>query len=185
MIQHITRQEQETSVWSGGTTTQLFIYPTESSYAERNFLLRISSATVDVEESDFTLLPGYQRLLMLLNGRLHITHKNQGNEELLPFQVHAFSGDWQTHARGKVTDFNVIYHPKLKPTLSHQSLSKYQTNSIALAQFNLVYVVSGEITFDSKTIYAQDAIFIAHQSSLFVQAQEDSILIIVSLPELP
>lgn len=185
MIQPITTNEQVRSEWSGGTTTQLFIYPKESSYVERNFSLRISTATVDVEESDFTALPGYERLLMILNGNLLITHNHQISKPLLPYEVHAFSGDWQTSAKGKVIDFNVIYHPNLTPTIHHSSLLKHHTQAISLDHFNLLYLVSGELTIDEKIIRANEAVFIQQESSLFIKAQETCKLIIVSLPELP
>ncbi len=184
MIQPITANEQVRSEWSGGTTTQLFIYPKESSYAERNFSLRISTATIDVEESDFTALPGYERLLMILDGNLLITHNHQSSKPLLPYEVHAFSGDWQTSAKGKVIDFNVIYHPNLTPSIRYLSLVKQQTHALSSDHLNFLYLVSGELTIDEKIIHAKEAVFIQQGSSLFIQAQEPSKLIIVSLPEL-
>lgn len=36
-----------TSVWSGGKTTEMYMYPQTASYRDRNFLFRISSATVE------------------------------------------------------------------------------------------------------------------------------------------
>lgn len=68
MMQLIPKSAQTTSNWSGGTTTQLFIYPPEASYAARNFLFRISTATVETETSTFTDLTGFNRILLLLNG---------------------------------------------------------------------------------------------------------------------
>ena len=47
-----------TSPWNGGSTTELFIYPMTSKYTSRNFHFRLSTATVNVEESTFTSLPG-------------------------------------------------------------------------------------------------------------------------------
>ena len=38
-----------TSKWSGGSTTELYIYPPQAVYREGNFKCRISSATVEVE----------------------------------------------------------------------------------------------------------------------------------------
>ena len=52
-----------TSVWSGGKTTELYLYPFDGSYAERRFLFRISSASVDLAESHFTKLEGVTRYL--------------------------------------------------------------------------------------------------------------------------
>ena len=48
-----------TSAWSGGATTEIRIMPEGSRYADREFLWRLSSATVEVEESTFTALPDY------------------------------------------------------------------------------------------------------------------------------
>jgi len=36
----------KTSNWSGGTTTQLFIYPPTAEYLQRNFIFRLSTASV-------------------------------------------------------------------------------------------------------------------------------------------
>ncbi len=49
----VTHNQQKISTWSGGTTTELFIYPEVAEYSERNFDFRISTATVEVEESNF------------------------------------------------------------------------------------------------------------------------------------
>lgn len=57
-IKVITKEQQKTSTWSGGTTTQLAIYPEDADYGKRNFTWRLSSATVEAEESVFTSLPG-------------------------------------------------------------------------------------------------------------------------------
>ena len=39
-------------------------------YADRDFIYRVSSATVDLEVSDFTALPDYNRLISVLDGDL-------------------------------------------------------------------------------------------------------------------
>ena len=54
---HLTKDDYVVSQWSGGTTTQLAIAPSGAQYGDRAFLWRLSSATVDLEESDFTPLP--------------------------------------------------------------------------------------------------------------------------------
>ena len=48
LIERISAQRFSTSKWSGGSTTELFIWPKDASYAERRFNIRISTATVDV-----------------------------------------------------------------------------------------------------------------------------------------
>ena len=96
------------SAWSGGTTTQLAIFPPDAVYAHRDFLWRVSSATVDLEESDFTPLPDYERLIATLEGDITLTHKGGAPITLQPFRVHGFSGGDATHSVGRCRDFNLM-----------------------------------------------------------------------------
>ena len=104
----LTKQDYLTTTWSGGTTTQLAIFPLDAKYAERDFLWRVSSAAVNLEESDFTDLPDYERLIAALEGEMVLTHNGGEPIRLRPFQVHAFSGAEATHSRGRCTDFNLM-----------------------------------------------------------------------------
>ena len=108
MFQKLTDTSYAVSAWSGGTTTQLAIFPPEAKYADRDFLWRVSSATVDLEESDFTALPDYDRLIATLQGEIVLTHNGGAPLKLHPFEVHAFSGADATHSVGRCTDFNLM-----------------------------------------------------------------------------
>ena len=96
------------TAWSGGVTTQLHIAPEGARYADRDFLWRISSATVELEESDFTPLPDYERFLAILEGELVLTHNGGAPIRLRPLEVHRFSGADGTHSRGRCRDFNLM-----------------------------------------------------------------------------
>lgn len=101
-------EEYETGVWSGGTTTQLVIYPPGASYADRNFIFRLSSATVETEQSEFTHLPDYDRWLMIFEGSARLVH-GRGKEVLLnPYEYDAFDGGISTVSFGRVTDYNLM-----------------------------------------------------------------------------
>ncbi|MBO4211692.1 MAG: HutD family protein [Oscillospiraceae bacterium] len=97
-----------TSSWSGGTTTQIAIWPPEAVYAERSFLWRVSSATVELEASDFTSLPDYERQIATLEGGIVLSHNGGKPIFLAPFEVHAFSGADATHSVGRCRDFNLM-----------------------------------------------------------------------------
>lgn len=97
-----------TGTWSGGTTTQLAIYPRHTQYGERNFLWRLSSATVEVEESDFTALPDYDRVLVVLDGEVVLAHKDIRAIRLAKYEQDRFSGGYETKSYGKITDFNLM-----------------------------------------------------------------------------
>lgn len=97
-----------TSAWSGGATTEIRIMPEGSRYADREFLWRLSSATVEVEESTFTALPDYDRLIMMLEGEMELCHNNGPWIHLAEFVPHAFDGGDDTLSKGKVVDFNLM-----------------------------------------------------------------------------
>lgn len=105
----IRKEELTVSQWSGGTTTQLAIYPPEASYAERTFLWRVSTARVDARESLFTSLPGVRRILMVLDGEMELTHEGHHTKRLAAFEQDAFEGGWTTRSYGRVTDFNLMF----------------------------------------------------------------------------
>ena len=108
-ITHLTAGNYVTGSWSGGTTTQLYLYPEDGSYANRDFLFRISSATVVLEESDFTPLPGVERYIVPLEGGFVLTHPGMPSVELSPLAPpYRFPGDIPTHCVGSATDFNLM-----------------------------------------------------------------------------
>ena len=62
--------DYKTSNWSGGTTTELAIYPLDSNYKNLDFKWRLSSAKVELEESTFTYLPNTNRFILSLDNPL-------------------------------------------------------------------------------------------------------------------
>ncbi|HYE81144.1 MAG TPA: HutD family protein [Clostridia bacterium] len=107
-VEMIRRDEQSTSAWSGGTTTQLAIYPKNSEYKARNFKWRLSSAHVDIEESTFTSLPEIWRHIMIIDGEMKLLHEGHHSILLRPFEQDSFSGGWTTKSIGRATDFNLM-----------------------------------------------------------------------------
>ena len=157
MIQKLFPTDYAVSAWSGGTTTQLAIWPPEAKYADRDFLWRISSATVDLEESDFTPLPDYDRLISTLEGEIVLTHNGGAPLTLRPLEVHAFSGADATHSRGRCRDFNLMLRRgQVTGTMEALRLSDTPTDlqvgtSIACPPLSadetiLLYCVEGEAT---------------------------------------
>lgn len=107
-MRHFTRQNYAVSQWSGGATTQIAIYPPDALYSDRDFLWRLSSATVALEESDFTPLGDYQRWITVLEGAMTLTHDGGSPIELTTGRIHSFDGGSQTHSVGRCTDFNLM-----------------------------------------------------------------------------
>lgn len=128
----IRKKEQSTSTWSGGTTTQLAIYPKYAEYKERNFLWRLSSARVDIEESTFTSLPGIWRHIMIIDGEMELTHEGHHSTLLKPFEQDSFSGGWTTKSFGKARDFNLMLGQGCKGWLEAIPIDKAVNTKITL-----------------------------------------------------
>ena len=58
-IQHLTPSNYITTKWSGGLTTQLGIAPASAVYADRDFLWRLSSESVELKADEAARLDGY------------------------------------------------------------------------------------------------------------------------------
>lgn len=106
---HIEKERCVTGRWSGGTTTQLAIYPESADYAAQDYSWRISTATIETESSVFTPLPGFSRILTVLEGELELEHEGRHRSALQPFRQDRFEGGWRTASRGLATNFNLIF----------------------------------------------------------------------------
>lgn len=153
----IRKADQATSNWSGGTTTQIAIFPKNAVYAERNFTWRISSALVELEQSEFTPLPGIWRLIMVIDGEMRLEHTGHHTTYLKPFDQDSFSGNWTTTSFGKVRDFNVMLAKGSIGKLSATSLDPQESTSAAIynldsKQFSQMtsafYCIDGAVTID-------------------------------------
>lgn len=129
-IKIIRKQQYQESRWAGGTTTQLLIYPENASYSDRNFKWRLSSATVELEESIFTPLPGISRIIMSIEGKLGLEHEGHNNALLNEFEQYSFSGDWKTRSFGKVRDFNLMMNKECSGNLEAISINKGESKEI-------------------------------------------------------
>ena len=101
--------ERKISLWAGGSSSQICIWPEDGDYAKRDFLYRISTAVADTEEwSDYTMLPGVIRHLLMLDGEAEVRHEEE-SLRMEPYQpVDVFDGGLQSRAKGKVRDFNLM-----------------------------------------------------------------------------
>jgi environmental stress-induced protein Ves len=158
-MQIIRKEDIQTSNWSGGTTSELFIFPTNSIYKDLNFGFRLSRATIEVEESVFTPLPNVKRQLMLLDGELELTHEGHHTKKLKPLQFDTFSGDWNTKSKGKATDFNLMTLGNTKGTLSVMKAKKKQFHAYKINnEFTVFYINEGTLQFEDKHVNAGELI---------------------------
>lgn len=104
------KEQQKESKWSGGKTWELAIFPEDAVYLDRDFLWRLSTANSDLEESSFTKLPDYDRILMVLEGDVVLAHGDQRSAHLGERDQDQFGGEVKTRCYGKlIQDYNLIY----------------------------------------------------------------------------
>lgn len=168
-VQLIKKASLATAKWAGGTTTQLAIFPEGAEYAKFNFTFRLSTATVEVERSTFTFMPGVTRHLMILEGSLHIDHTGRYKKQLRKFNIDTFNGEWPTTAEGKVTDFNLMTRNNAEGYLEAQTLSAKAVNELPLEEkedYTGIYINDGavELRAGEQSCHAEkgDCIFITH-----------------------
>ena len=100
----------QVSDWSGGKTKQLYLSPPTGHYGRREFDYRLSTATVEAAESEFSDLIGFHRILMSLDHPLRLLNASRQEETVLaPFIPYFFEGSDSITSRGTCTDFNLIY----------------------------------------------------------------------------
>lgn len=151
-MQVFAEQDFLVSSWSGGKTIQLYVYPATARYSDRNFKLRISIAHVEQEASDFTSLPGFQRKLMVLDGKVQIFHEGHHSKSLCQFKSDEFDGAWTTRSIGKCIDFNVMTTPDLSSELSVLNLYEGQIELLETGAYSslFLYVMNGSVLIETQ-----------------------------------
>lgn len=189
-IVHIPSSSLKANIWSGGKTTQLYIFPSGASYQERNFRFRISTATVESEKSEFTQLDGYWRHLMILEGELFLEHENYHSLQLRKFECAEFDGSWKTTSLGKCTDFNLMTDIDTAGSLKAISIEKTQTAKYNISdspEFLLIYQYYGKLDISlnpgNATIHQGDMLVISKPTNLSLElyAHEDCELILAEI----
>lgn len=156
------------STWKGGKTEELCIVPEDASLQERNFDLRISSATIDLERSEFSDFTGYRRYLMKLEGDITLLIDDK-TIIIKCDEAFEFMGDEKIISISKEPsrDFNVIIKKDKKADISIEENKKLNTNkgeyifSLEKARINgkdvdkyALYETEGEeINLQGKFIY--------------------------------
>jgi environmental stress-induced protein Ves len=146
------KRELISGQWSGGTTTQLAIFPKDASYTDRTFQFRISVSEVSADESVFTFLPGVSRVLLVLEGELRINHPGRYVKVLKKFDSDTFMGDWQTRCSGRATDFNLMTTGSIHGYLEGIRLKKGSSRNIELSGIHDVagiYSIKGDHTIEA------------------------------------
>jgi len=135
--------------WSGGSSRQYYIYPEFSNFIDEDFDFRISSALVEVKESVFTNFPNHERILMIIEGEMKISHKGFYEKELKQFDQDQFLGKLTTTAssKGVVVDFNVIFSEKYNAICKYLTIDLFEEFEV-YNQWLFIYLVKGDLSVE-------------------------------------
>jgi len=171
--------DYRTTRWDGGITREICLVPEEADYRERNFRVRISSAVIEKEESDFTYLPGVHRFLMMQEGEARLVFED-GSEILLePFDVYEFEGDTKIRCYGTGTDLNLMLKSGAEGKMfcrkcrTGDSIQLLPEEDIHRA----VYIVQGTAFLPAGTALSGDTIMIPEGMEVSVKNEQLSELI--------
>jgi environmental stress-induced protein Ves len=169
---HETRRKRDcpVSVWAGGRTTELFIYPRSAKLADRDFDIRVSSATVELDESEFSRFPGYVRHITPLAGEMKLVHSARYVATLRAPSVDIFDGSWTTRSFGRCTDFNLIHKPEWTGRIGALSTSEL---TLAPSGFTVVYAKSAGTVIDVKNGGEKFAVHLDGCDMLLIETSPD------------
>ncbi len=182
-MKHIKLSEATLKNWSGGTTRELLIYPKGSSFADGNFELRISIATVEQDETVFTPLSGTHRTLLVLEGTQLLEHQGAHTSDLKALDQDSFSGNWTTNCRGKSTNFNVMTKSYKRAEIVVKSFNKNEILSIDSSNgIRFLFVLNGLANVGHQEIHADEGILVDEPCQITFQQSTE--LVIVNYPRI-
>ena len=81
-------EDFKTSQRIDGRTQELVLDPESSTYLERNFIWRLSLDFIEKEEANLSRLPDYDRILMVVEGEVVLSHEEQRVTRLKELDVY-------------------------------------------------------------------------------------------------
>lgn len=167
--------DRKISNWSGGVTKELYIYPEDGNYQKRDFKFRISIATTELETSIFTKLENTNRVISVLDGTMELNHIGHHTTILEKYQIDRFYGEWETHSKGKVTDFNLMIKNGNGDFFFEEILDEKDINfSEKGKSINFVFCISGELEIE-KTKINKGEILITDKESITINSKKGQI----------
>ena len=171
---------------SAGKVCEIYRFPETAS--DKDYSVRFSTATIEVQESDFTLYPGYIRHHRTLRGACVFEIHTSDNNTLVDQSGSVFDFFGDTQLKCKLTTasafaINLIHRPKVyvsdrvvQVNAQKMNLDDLLTSPIGLPNqgskiFNIIYVIEGELRLDETvnikqcSLAAGDTIIIASDAT--------------------
>lgn len=133
-MEFIKKEDFKTTKWSGGETSEIFIYPKDSEVSKRNFKFRISSATCN-GDSVFSDYSGFNRYILPLDGEMLLNIRD-AKFTLKPYETLFFSGSDVVESRYTGADYNLIMSSELDYKMYSLQISDFKAKFKRAIIFN-------------------------------------------------
>ncbi|MET3027906.1 HutD family protein [Flavobacterium sp. UW10123] len=147
-IKLFSKKNTKPSIWSGGLTYEYMIYPKTAIYADRDFVFRISSATIEQTPSEFTKFKGYYRYLVMLDNDLDV-EVNKEKKEYEKYEIMEFNSNDEVTSFTKGTDFNWMVSEKI----SHHKLEITNSNQNCTAEIVILFSLDTTVIIINEKLY--------------------------------
>lgn len=185
-MQIFNQQNFLTTKWNGGKTTQLYIFPENGNFKTGEYDFRISTASVEINESTFTLLSNTNRNLMVLKGELKLSHQGKEFSKLFPFDSEKFKGHWNTTSIGKSVNLNVISKHTIQSNYNIVQLKSSECFELNTNDFHhFIYLVEGELNIKeaqkSITIQQGELCKLTPKQLIGINASSPSVFVCIEI----
>ena len=193
-IQHLKASSYRCMPWKNGAgiTTEILINPAEASLTHMDW--RLSMAPIK-EKGAFSLFPGFDRLLTLLEGESLGLRLEEKKVNIAPGQILAFRGEQKVEVedfQGEILDLGLIFRRPLQAQM-HSIAFKRQARSFSLtAKESLFFIRKGGFATSiypgekNFALQAGDTLHLSQESQtecivLLQPTEEESCLIAVEI----
>lgn len=161
-----------TTDWSGGKTSEIFIFPEGSSYSNSDYQARISLAKVDLEESVFTKLPGVERTLTVLEGNHMLSVNNLPFLPITQYSPVSFKGDDLTKGKGSALNFNFMKKSS-KPHEINVMQVGAEERLVLLPKYEnaLLFIIEGNAKSRVGVLSHKDSLFFNEEIVVILEAE--------------
>jgi uncharacterized protein len=188
-LQHLRAADYRVMPWKNGlgSTTQIAVHPPEAGLDA--FTWRLSVAEL-LASGPFSTFPGYDRVLVQLDGApMTLTHEGGGEERLRLLTPYRFAGELGTHGQldpPPARDFNLmVRRDRARGDLAVREMAS--GSSVAVreeAATCVVYVLRGAVSVEDTVLGPDETLIATDAGKLLVTALEDAVVFVIALRDL-
>lgn len=179
MYKIIRENEFISTQWSGGTTNQMYITPSDATISKQDFLIRISTATINTLTSEFTKFPFHHRFLSILNGEIEFKIGGKPPKKIAETEFDFFDGVDTTisSSKSQVVDFNIIYSKQLYLNIQQYTDKQGKTLNYLTSSQTFIFIVKGSIELNKIELFENELIILEERNQeINIELSVDTVL---------